>query len=114
MRLNHPRAQAAEEAACGYLKRCGCRILARNWHCRYGEIDIIAQEGQTVLFVEVRQRSCQAFGGAAASITPAKLAKLSRSAEAWLQQHAPHADCRLDAVLLDGNGPPQWLKNIGA
>lgn len=113
MKLSHPQGSAAEEAACGYLKRQGCRILARNWHCRYGEIDIIAEEGGTVLFVEVRSRSSCTFGGAAASITPAKLAKLSASAETWLRQHRPDAACRIDAVLLEGSAPPQWLKNIG-
>ena len=64
------------------------------------------------LFVEVRQRRSQSFGGAAASITPAKLAKLSRSAEAWLQQNAPNQPCRIDAILMEGEQPPQWLKDI--
>ena len=114
MRLNHASGQAAEEAAYGYLKQQGCRILARNWHCRYGEIDIIARQGDVHLFVEVRCRSSNAFGGAAASITPSKLAKLSRSAELWCQQNAPDSPCRLDAVLIEGEGLPQWLQNIGA
>ncbi len=113
MRLNHSGGSAAEEAACRYLKQQGCRIVARNWHCRYGEIDIIAEDGAVLVFVEVRQRSSGTFGGAAASITAAKLAKMSRSAEAWLQQHRPQAACRLDAVLIEGQQPPQWLKNIG-
>ena len=78
MRLNHAAGQAAEDIAAGYLKKQGCRILARNWHCRYGEIDIIAEQGGVYLFVEVRQRRSQSFGGAAASITPAKLAKMRR------------------------------------
>ncbi|WP_314253136.1 YraN family protein [Eikenella halliae] len=113
MRLNHAAGQAAEDTAAGYLKKQGCRILARNWHCRYGEIDIIAEQGGVYLFVEVRQRRSQSFGGAAASITPVKLAKLSRSAETWLQQNAPNQPCRIDAVLIEGDRPPQWLKDIG-
>ena len=112
MRLNHATGQAAEDTAAGYLKKQGCRILARNWHCRYGEIDLIMQHGETLLFVEVKFRRSNAFGGAAYSITPAKLAKLQRSAEYYLQTQHINPPCRLDAVLLQGAQAPQWIQNI--
>lgn len=109
----NPRGQAAEEAACLYLQKQGCRIIARNWHCRFGEIDIIAQDHNCIAFIEVRHRSSQSHGGAAASITPTKLAKLTRSSECWLQQNPQQHDCRLDALLTDNLHDWQWLKNIG-
>lgn len=112
MRLNHPQGAAAEETAWHFLQAQGCRLLARNWHCRYGEIDLIVEHGSAVVFVEVRWRSSQRFGGAAASITPAKLAKIRRSAEYYLQQHPGQRDCRIDAVLLTPGAKPEWLHNI--
>lgn len=113
MRLNHAVGGAAEEAACRYLTARGCRIVERNWHCRYGEIDIVAEDGDVVVFVEVRRRSSGAYGGAAASITPAKLGKLRRSAECWLQGRPSVADCRIDALLTENGRDWVWLKNIG-
>ena len=68
------RGVAAEKAASDYLERAGLRIVARNWHCRYGELDIVARDGGTLVFVEVRQRRASGFGGAAASIDAAKRA----------------------------------------
>lgn len=112
MRLNHPQGAAAEEAAWRFLQAQGCRLLARNWHCPYGEIDLVVEHRRCVVFVEVRFRSGRGFGGAAASITPAKLAKLRRSAEYYLQQHPGHTDCRIDALLLEPGRAPEWLHNI--
>lgn len=112
MRLNHPQGSAAEEAALSFLQAQGCQAVARNWHCPHGEIDLIVKHGKMLVFVEVRYRKSQAFGGAACSITPAKLGKLQRSAQAYLQQHPSNAPCRIDAVLIEGNRPPQWLQNI--
>lgn len=111
MRLSHPQGQAAEEAAWQFLRRRGCRLLARNWHCPFGEIDLIVEDCGVLVFVEVRYRHSTTFGGAAHSITPAKLARLTRSAEYYLQQYG-HRACRLDAVLLQPQQEPQWLTNI--
>ena len=113
MRLNHPSGQAAEDAAAHFLEKQGCRIIARNWHCPFGEIDLIAEQSGTLLFVEVKYRRSAAFGGTAYSITPSKLAKLQKSAEYYLQQHRKgRTDCRLDAFLIEGGNPPVWLQNI--
>ncbi|MBR7002440.1 MAG: YraN family protein [Neisseriaceae bacterium] len=103
MRLNHPTGQAAEEKAANYLQKQGFKIVARNWHCAFGEIDIIAIKKALLLFVEVKYRKSAAFGGAAYSITPSKLLKIRRSIEFYLQ-HNPHkGDIRADAVLIEGN-----------
>src|ERR1044072_679376 len=74
------RGVAAEELAAAFLQEHGLRIIARNYRCRLGEIDLVALERGTTVFVEVRQRSSSAFGGAAASITARKQARLIRAA----------------------------------
>lgn len=109
----NPQGLAAEAAALAFLQQQGCRLLARNWHCPFGEIDLIMQHDGILLFVEVKYRKTAAYGGAAYSITAAKLGKLQRSAEYYLQHHAAaDTPCRLDAVLLEGGRPPLWLHNI--
>ena len=54
MRLNHKQGAAAEDAALAFLQAKGCSLLARNWHCAYGEIDLIVKNGGTIVFVEVK------------------------------------------------------------
>ena len=113
MRLNHASGSAAEDAALLFLQNKGCTLLARNWHCPYGEIDLIVRDGRQIVFVEVKYRKGSSFGGAAYSITPSKLAKLQRSIEHYLQQHKlNNIACRLDAVLIQGGNTPNWLHNI--
>ncbi|MDO4998332.1 MAG: YraN family protein [Neisseria sp.] len=112
MRLNHPQGIAAENRALAFLEAQGCRLHERNWHCPFGEIDLIVQQGKTLIFVEVKYRKNNNFGGAAYSISPSKLAKMSRSAEHYLQSKKLNLDCRLDAVLIEGDGEPVWLHNI--
>ena len=103
MRLNHPTGQAAENQACAFLQKQGFHICQRNWHCVFGEIDIIATKKTLLLFVEVKYRKSKAFGGAAYSITPSKLLKLQRSVEFYLQQNPHKGSIRLDAILIEGN-----------
>ena len=103
---------SAEQLAAAYLQRQHLTLLERNYRCRFGEIDLIMRDGPEIVFVEVRLRSSQAYGGAAASITAAKQHKLARTAEHYLQQHGAAA-CRFDAVLLDALDERgiHWLKN---
>ena len=113
MCLNHKQEVAGEDAATAFLLSQGCKLVARNWHCAYDEIDLIVKNGNMILFVEVKYRKNQGFGGAAYSISPSKLLKLQRSAEYYLQQNGmTDTACRIDAVLIEGNRPPEWIKNI--
>jgi putative endonuclease len=104
--------EAAEQQACTYLQQQGLRLLARNYQCRFGEIDLVMQQGAVVVFVEVRSRRSNRFGGAAASITADKQRKLWATAQHYLA-NLPHATpaCRFDAITLDGNRL-DWLTNI--
>jgi len=114
MKLNPPQGQAAEDQALAYLQQQGCQLIARNWHCKHGEIDLIMLSGCLLLFIEVKYRKNNRYGGAAYSITPSKLRKLQTTAELYLQQHPHNGACRIDALLIEGNLPPQWIQNITA
>jgi putative endonuclease len=101
------------EALCAeLLRRAGLRILARNWRCRLGEIDLVAEEGATLVFAEVRLRRDADFGGAAESITAAKRARLLAAARLYLAGRAS-VDCRFDVLLLDALAPARirWIRN---
>lgn len=112
MKLNHPSGQAAEQRALQFLQQQGGQLIAQNWHCPHGEIDLIMQFDAMIVFVEVKFRRTRAFGGAAHSITASKLAKLQKSIAYYLQTHHINQPCRLDAVLLQGTAAPEWLINI--
>ena len=90
----------AEQFAILYLQRHGLRLIVQNYHCRFGEIDLILQDGESIVFVEVRLRSSSAFGGAAASIDSQKQRKLICTAQHYLAKLAYIPQCRFDAVLI--------------
>src|SRR5262245_52666554 len=92
----------AEDLCAELLRASGMRLLARNWRCRHGEIDLIAEEGGTVVFAEVRSRSSNGFGGAAESITAAKRDRLLAAARLYLTNR-PDAHCRFDVFLVEAN-----------
>jgi len=92
----------AEDLAANYLVRHGVTILTRNFSCRGGEIDLIGAENNTLIFVEVRLRRNKYFGGAAASITPAKQKRIINAAQYYLMKHAKsNSRCRFDCILLN-------------
>ena len=99
----------AEEQAARFLAGRGLKILARNYRCRGGEIDLVCRDGATLVFVEVRLRTSRHFGGAAASITPAKQRRIALAANHYLAGK-PLPACRFDAVLLDGTRI-DWIRN---
>lgn len=103
---------AAEDAAADFLQQKGLKLIARNFRCPYGEIDLIMQDGKTLVFIEVRLRSSSNFGGAAMSITQSKQQKLKRSAERYMQLHGECA-CRFDAILMQSinTGTIEWVHN---
>jgi putative endonuclease len=101
----------AEDLCARLLQGAGLRVLARNWRCRHGEIDLIAQEGGTLVFAEVRMRSGQGFGGAAESVTAAKRERLLAAARLYLSGR-PEAPARFDVFLVDGDaGKVQWIRD---
>jgi putative endonuclease len=101
----------AEDLCAELLRAAGMRLLARNWRCRHGEIDLIAEDDGTVVFAEVRQRSSGDFGGAAESVTRAKRDRLLAAARLYLSSR-PDAHCRFDVFLVEGE-PRQvrWIRD---
>jgi putative endonuclease len=103
----------AEERAALLLLRAGCDILARNFRCRMGELDIVARRGGLLIIAEVRLRSSSEFGGAAASITAAKRARIVRAARLLLARQPALAALavRFDTLLLSSSsGPIEWIE----
>jgi len=92
----------AEERACRYLKGLGYEIVARNWRCRFGEIDIVAREGDTLVFVEVKARSAGGFGGPAGSVDPAKQRRLIAAARWFIGRTGAELPARFDVVTFLG------------
>jgi len=109
---------AAEALAARYLEGRGLRVLARNFRCRGGELDLVCRHGDTLVFVEVRLRRRSDFGGAAASITGRKQARIILAARHFLARHPALARfaCRFDCVVmadLDG-ASLEWLRDAFA
>ena len=111
-RLSRKQAQGRvwEQYAREHLERHGLVFVEANFTCKGGEIDLVMREGDCVVFVEVRQRADRSFGGAAASITPVKQARMSRAAQVYLLRYRAPPPCRIDVVAIDGDRL-DWLRN---
>lgn len=104
------RGEAAESLAADFLQRRGLMVLERNYRCRFGEIDLVARSGELLVFVEVRARTSEAFGGAAGSITATKRRRLVAAARHYLATHRADRACRFDVVLVRGaEQQVEWL-----
>lgn len=101
----------AEQVAAQYLQKNGLRLVQSNFRCRFGEIDLILRDGETLIFAEVRQRSRGDFGGAAASIDANKQRRLILTAQQYLASLPRIPPCRFDAVLLDAADNVEWIKS---
>ena len=110
----HADGRAAEAIAADHLSGRGLAIVERNVRSRHGEIDLVARDGDTLVFVEVRLRRPGRFGGAAASVTAAKRARMIAAAREYLARLARTPPCRFDVVLLDGVDAArvEWLRDV--
>jgi len=103
-----------ERLARTVLERAGMQILDTNWRCRIGELDIVALDGDEIVFVEVKTRTSTAFGHPAEAVTARKVARLRRLAGAWLQAHEVHASgMRVDVVaIVSRAGRPALVEHL--
>jgi putative endonuclease len=98
----------AEHRAALFLELKGIQIIERNYRVKVGEIDIVAREGETLIFVEVRWRKSNTFGGAIESVDPSKLKRMQRAAATYLLQHPCAGSCRLDVLCQVGH-VSEWV-----
>jgi putative endonuclease len=114
----HGLGRYGEQVAADHLQACGLRVLDRNWRCRQGEIDIVAQDGSCLVVCEVKTRRSTAYGTAAEAVTAVKLGRLRRLTAAWLAAHDGHwRAVRIDVVTVTpaqrGPATVQHLKAVG-
>ena len=107
-----------EQLAADHMRGLGLRIVARNWRCRYGELDLIVADGRAVVFVEVKTRTTERFGGLAQAVTTAKVRRLRRLAAVWLAEQADSwSEIRIDVIgiRISRHGLPEvhHLRGVG-
>ena len=100
--LRREMGRRAETRAADYLQQKGYTIVDRNYYTRYGELDIICEQGDTIVFVEVRSKRSSAFGTPEESITSAKIARLRKTALSWLAEKGTrwYPNLRFDVVTI--------------
>lgn len=105
--------EQAELAACDYLCQQGLSLVEKNYWCKLGEIDLIMQDKNSLVFVEVRARSHSGYGGGEASVTHTKQRKLIKAATHYLVTHNKYdkIPCRIDVIAVDKQGKINWIKN---
>lgn len=104
-----------ENVALDYLTQHGLKLLHRNYQCKQGEIDLIMQHLETLIFIEVRYRHSKNYGGSAASISPSKQKHLIQTARFYLRTyyHQRPPLCRFDVIAINGDNDADltWIRN---
>ena len=110
------RGQPGEDLACEHLVRQGMRVLVRNYRCRAGEIDVVAEDRGTLVFVEVKERRGDSHGRAVEAVTPEKRRRMLRAAHLYAAQHgSSNRPIRFDVVAIDwGPDGPRVRHDAGA
>ncbi|MCU7811673.1 MAG: YraN family protein [Candidatus Thiodiazotropha sp. (ex Notomyrtea botanica)] len=105
--------RTAESSALKYLESRGLRLVARNYRSSGGEIDLIMQQNDSLVFIEVRYRKSSRFGTAVESVTPSKQRKLLLTAGHYLQEKGSQAPCRFDVVGISGKNQTEieWIQD---
>ena len=105
--------ELAEARAEVFLVQQGLVKRAKNYRCKLGEIDLIMDHADILVFIEVRLRTHQAFANAAESVTIRKQQKIIKTAQYYLQEHqlTDKANCRFDVIAFSDNGAPEWIKD---
>ncbi len=105
--------KAGEDAAVDYLLKKGYRILDRNFRFDRGEIDIVAEDGDVLVFIEVKARSTHAFGEPEEAVTPRKRAQIVKTAEGYLfSRSIEDRECRFDVVAIDLGGEGMNIRHL--
>ncbi|WP_432456031.1 MULTISPECIES: YraN family protein [unclassified Agarivorans] len=107
--------QQAEQQAARYLTQQGLKLIEKNYHCRRGEIDLICKQNDIWVFVEVKYRSANTFGGAVAAVDQHKIRRIILSAQYYLQQQNLNqfdTAMRFDVIAIQAQAPYlEWFQN---
>ncbi|MCW8933322.1 MAG: YraN family protein [Gammaproteobacteria bacterium] len=106
--------KTCENFALNYLTKNGLKLIEKNFNSRYGEIDLIMQHQNAVVFIEVRYRKNEDYGGAKASVTPTKQNKIQKTALYYMQKKGREMNARFDVIAISGeysNLTIEWIKN---
>jgi putative endonuclease len=103
-----------ERNARAFLEQAGLDFVASNIRCRLGEVDLVMRDGHTLVFVEVRYRSSDRFGGAAASVDRRKQARLTAAAAYFLKRLPVTPACRFDVIAIGPAGQINWIRHAFA
>lgn len=104
----HARGAAGEEAAEEFLRLSGYRIVARNVRTKVGEIDLVALDGETLCFIEIKARASAEYGRAIAAVGPQKQRRLAKAAMLFLAKNRSQRPCRFDVLGLDRGRDGAW------
>lgn len=105
------RGEQSEQWASKYLLAQGLTEISRNYRCRYGELDLIMRDQQTLVIVEVRYRENDVYGGALESITARKQSRIITTTQHYLANHPYAGPIRFDVIAISGANNIQWVKN---
>ncbi len=103
--------QIAETEACAFLLKQGLKLVEKNYRCRTGEIDLIMQDKEALVFVEVRYRAKCNYGSALDSVDQHKIQKLISAANHYASKHQPDLPMRFDVIGFDASLQPNWITN---
>lgn len=104
--------ETAEHLAMKKVEEAGLQVIERNFNSRFGEIDLICQDKNQLVFIEVRYRANSRFGGAAASVTPAKQIKITKAAQYFILKEPKLGSLfmRFDVIAIDAENKIDWIK----
>ncbi len=103
--------QIAEDEACKFLQKHGLKLVEKNYRCRTGEIDLIMQDKEELVFVEVRYRAKSDFGSALDSVDQNKIQKVISAASHYVSKHQPDLPMRFDVIGFDASYKLKWVTN---
>ncbi len=104
----HARGAAGEDAAEGFLRMSGYRIVARNVRTKVGELDFVALDGETLCFIEIKARASAEYGRAIEAVGPQKQRRLAKAALLFLAKNRSQRPCRFDVLGLDRGRDGAW------
>lgn len=100
-----------QKKACKFLQQQGLTLIENNYHCRNGEIDLIMQDKDQLVFVEVRYRKCEDFGTAIETVDQNKISKLISTAQHYISSNQLDIPSRFDVVGFNASLKPNWISN---